>query len=190
MKPTCDQGVMESGHAANRRAGKAEPWILAAAGFLLIAVPSVVSNYWRMFSPAFVVLGLGLAISVAPFIAVVMDAVDQSRAGTASEINNAVARVAGLLAIAVDRSASSPQMALAAIKNALESNQGQGVLTESIQGNEKSTKGKGTAGPDPWSIPYIALLIVEFYNRFMGDGVKVCGHEKKMAAVLNCYEAR
>ena len=75
--------------------------LLAALGFALFAVPSLGGNYWKSFFCAVVVLGFGLAVTVAPLTTVVMNSVDQDRVGTASGINNAIARVAGVLAIAV-----------------------------------------------------------------------------------------
>jgi len=75
--------------------------LIVAVGFVLFAMPYVGANYWSGFFPGFAVLGLGMAISVAPLTTVTMGSVEEDRAGTASGINNAVARVAGVLAIAV-----------------------------------------------------------------------------------------
>ena len=87
-------------HYGARRPLIVGPFI-AALGFALFAVPSVGSSYWKAFFPAVVVLGFGMAVTIAPLTTVVMNSVKQDRVGAASGINNTVARVAGVLSIAI-----------------------------------------------------------------------------------------
>jgi EmrB/QacA subfamily drug resistance transporter len=75
--------------------------IACAGALLLLARIGAHASYVRDVLPAVLILGLGLSLTVAPLVATALGSVDERHAGVASGVNNAVARAAGLLAVAV-----------------------------------------------------------------------------------------
>jgi MFS family permease len=98
-------GSRAMGNAAERIGPRwpltAGPLVVAGGFALLIRVSPENVAYWPVVFPALLVLAVGLAISVAPLTATVMGTVDANHAGSASGVNNAVARVAGLIGTAL-----------------------------------------------------------------------------------------
>ena len=74
---------------------------VTALGLLLLALPGAGGAYWTTFFLPMLIIGFGMAVTVAPLTATVLNAVAARQTGTASGINNAVASVASLLAVAV-----------------------------------------------------------------------------------------
>jgi EmrB/QacA subfamily drug resistance transporter len=92
---------------AGRLAGKHGPrWfmtfgpVIGAAGFLLLLRMHADAPFFTEVLPGILVFGLGLACTVSPLTAAILGDIDQRHAGMGSAINNAIARVAGLLAVA------------------------------------------------------------------------------------------
>jgi len=88
-------------------AGKVGPRVLmtigpliASLGFIIMLRVDASVHYWTQLFPGVLLFGLGLAVTVAPLTSAVLGAIDKEQAGIGSAINNALARVAGLLAIA------------------------------------------------------------------------------------------
>ena len=75
--------------------------IIAGLGFLWMLQVDESVNYWWQILPGIIIFGIGLATTVAPLTSAILGSIDKREAGIGSAINNAVARVAGLVAIAV-----------------------------------------------------------------------------------------
>jgi EmrB/QacA subfamily drug resistance transporter len=91
-------GVLQTRFGA--RAMLSSGALVAAIGFVLFAIAGEGKSYWTSFFPASVVLGIGAALFVAPLTATVMNSLETAHAGVASGVNNAIARAAGLIAVA------------------------------------------------------------------------------------------
>jgi EmrB/QacA subfamily drug resistance transporter len=75
--------------------------IIGGIGYLMLTWIDETGDYWTQVLPGTLVFGLGLTITVAPLTAAILGSIDASQAGIGSAINNAVARVAGLIAVAM-----------------------------------------------------------------------------------------
>jgi EmrB/QacA subfamily drug resistance transporter len=75
--------------------------VVAAIGMVLFARVQPGAGYWTSVLPAAIVFGVGLSVLVAPLTTVALASLGEKKAGLASGVNNAVARVAGLLATAI-----------------------------------------------------------------------------------------
>ena len=74
--------------------------IIAAIGYLLMTTVREPFDFWTQMLPGLVVFGLGLSATVSPLTAAILAAVDPAQSGIGSAINNAISRIAGLIAIA------------------------------------------------------------------------------------------
>jgi EmrB/QacA subfamily drug resistance transporter len=73
---------------------------MTALGFIVLGLSGESQSFWSGFLPGLVIIGIGMTVSVAPLTTTVLNAAPDERSGTASGINNAAARVGGLLAVA------------------------------------------------------------------------------------------
>jgi EmrB/QacA subfamily drug resistance transporter len=74
--------------------------LFAAAGYLLMTSVAEPFDIWTQLLPGLVVFGFGLSMTVSPLTAAILAAVDPAQSGIGSAINNAISRIAGLIAIA------------------------------------------------------------------------------------------
>ena len=92
--------------------------LIVAAGFVTMLFIDASANYWAML-PGILLFGIGLSVTVAPLTAAILGAVDSKRSGIASAINNVVARVAGLVAVALIGTVTGYNLNLTGFRNGL-----------------------------------------------------------------------
>ncbi len=107
--------------------------IVAAAGFLMMLKLGAHVNYWSQLLPAIILFGIGLAATVAPLTSAILGDVPPGQAGIASAVNNAVARVAGLLAVAAVGAVVAAQFSSVVTQKMASSSVPRGTITAAKQ---------------------------------------------------------
>jgi EmrB/QacA subfamily drug resistance transporter len=87
--------------------------LIAGVGFLSMLRLSEHIHYWSQLFPGVVLFGLGLSVTVAPLTSAVLGSIESRHAGIGSAINNAIARIAGLISIAAVGVVIGPKLGLA-----------------------------------------------------------------------------
>jgi EmrB/QacA subfamily drug resistance transporter len=122
--------------------------IVGGAGLLLMIGVDADADYLTDILPGMILFGVGLAITVAPLTATVLGDADQRHAGVASGVNNAIARVAGLLAIAAVGAVVSGQFATVVDDRLPGASRDPGVST-SVEDAKRQPLGTGAADDAP-----------------------------------------
>jgi EmrB/QacA subfamily drug resistance transporter len=93
--------------------------LLGALGFVLMLGVGQHVDYWKHLLPGVLVFGLGLSLTVSPLTSAVLGSIESKRAGIASAVNNMIARVAGLIGIALIGLATGPHLGVAGFHRAI-----------------------------------------------------------------------
>jgi len=75
--------------------------VIAGLGTLYMSGVNMPTDYWTELLPGILLFGLGLSVTVAPLTSAILGSIQSKQAGIGSAVNNAIARIAGLLAVAV-----------------------------------------------------------------------------------------
>jgi EmrB/QacA subfamily drug resistance transporter len=130
--------------------------IVAGIGMLLLLRVGPDGDYLADILPAIIVFSLGLAATVAPLTATVLDSVEERHAGIASGVNNGISRVAGLLAIAILGAVIS-----AAFGSALDDGLGDRPLGPQAQRAVEDAKRQPLGLPDTGGVPPAQAAAIE-----------------------------
>ncbi|PZO60651.1 MAG: MFS transporter [Leifsonia xyli] len=97
----------------------AGPAVAAVGALLMLLVGARPDGYWVAVFPGLVLIGFGIALMVTPLTSAVLGSVPQSEAGVGSAVNNAIARIAGLVMVALAGVVLGGEMSVAGLHRAV-----------------------------------------------------------------------